>query len=208
MPNEMSEDEQERKEKVDFLTPGELMKIIDNVDELKYKVIFLMAASTGLREGELLGLKWSDIDLEGHLVHVRRTFNHGRFYPPKSNKSRRSVDLMPKMVSELRRWKLASSYSGDDDLVFPGFKGGPMDCNHLVKKRFYPALNRAEIKKIRFHSLRHTFASLLIDQGENIKYIQEKMGHASITTTLDIYGHLMNKTNREAAKRLQETIFG
>ena len=77
-----------------------------------------------------------------------------------------------------------------------------------MNRYFYPALKNAGIKKIRFHDLRHTFASLLIKQGENIKYIQNQLGHASPTITLNVYAHLMNPTNQESARKLENTVFG
>ena len=76
-----------------------------------------------------------------------------------------------------------------------------------MRRHFYPALKAAELPRIRFHDLRHTYASLLIDQGENIKYVQNQMGHASIKVTLDTYGHLMKDVNKEAASRLGDAIF-
>ena len=78
----------------------------------------------------------------------------------------------------------------------------------MVRRKFEPALKKAEIERIRFHDLRHTFASILIDLGENPKYIQNQMGHSSIKITLDIYGHLLKTVNKEAANRLGEAIFG
>jgi integrase len=83
-----------------------------------------------------------------------------------------------------------------------------MDCINLVKRHFFPALKRAGLRRVRFHDLRHTYAALLIDQGEHPKYIQGQMGHSSIKVTMDTYGHLMEQTNPEASKRLDETLFG
>jgi integrase len=77
----------------------------------------------------------------------------------------------------------------------------------LIPREFETVLKKAGLQKIRFHDLRHTFASLLIDQGENIKYIQSQLGHASPTITLDVYAHLMKKKNPESAKRLERAIF-
>jgi integrase len=110
-------------------------------------------------------------------------------------------------MSELRRWKVACPHS-ELDLVFPNGATRPMDCLNLVKRHFHPALRRGGLRKIRFHDLRHTFAALLIDQGEHPKYIQTQMGHSSIKVTMDTYGHLMHKVNREASKRLDLTVFG
>jgi len=109
-------------------------------------------------------------------------------------------------MSDLRKWKLACP-ANDLDLVFPSKAGKPIDANNLIKREFKSALDRAKIRKIHFHILRHTYASLLIDQGEHPKYIQTQMGHSSINVTMDTYGHLMNTVNREASKRLEKAVF-
>ncbi|MFH0812068.1 MAG: site-specific integrase [Pseudomonadota bacterium] len=142
-----------------------------------------------------------------HQVQVRRTFNHGRPYEPKSTKSVRSIDLGPTVINELKKWKLACP-KNELDLVFPNENGKPIDCNNMVKYHFHPALRRAGLRRIRFHDLRHTYTTLLIAQGEHPKYIQTQMGHSSIKVTMDTYGHLMESVNREASKRLEMTVFG
>ena len=100
-----------------------------------------------------------------------------------------------------------ASRRNDLDLVFPNGEGGPIDHHNMVYRVFLPTC-RAGIERIRFHDLRHTFASLLIEQGENIKYIQTQLGHSSPTVTLNVYAHLMKPTNQAAACRLENTVFG
>ena len=94
------------------------------------------------------------------------------------------------------------------DLVFPNKEGKPIDHHNLVNRYFKPALKAAGLPQLRFHDLRHTYASLLIEQGENIKYIQSQLGHASPTITWNVYAHLMKPTNQEAACRLEDSVFG
>lgn len=110
------------------------------------------------------------------------------------------------MLKALKEWKLACP-PNDLDLIFPNEAGQPINHNNMVNRHFNPAMVEAKIKKIRFHDLRHTFASLLIDQGENPKYIQKQLGHSSPTVTLNIYAHLMEKVNQEAACRLEDNVF-
>jgi integrase len=167
----------------------------------------MAAVLTGMREGELLGLQWGDIDWLNSQIHVRRTYNHGRFYEPKTKTSRRKIDLAPELVRELKRWRVACP-PGDLDLVFPTENGTPEDATNMVRWRFLPALRRAKLPKIRFHNLRHTYASLLIAQGEYPKYIQSQLGHSSINVTMDIYGHLMDTVNRRAATQLGKLVLG
>lgn len=195
------------KEKMVILKPEEIRALLDKAGSQKDRVLFMAAALTGLREGELFGLQWGDIDWINYQIHVRRTYNHGRFYEPKSITSRRKVDLAPELVSELKKWKLACPTS-DQDLVFPTVAGTPENAPNLLYRRFFPALRRAGLPRIRFHNLRHTYASLLIAQGEHPKYIQSQLGHSSIQVTMDIYGHLMVSVNREAACKLGNAVFG
>lgn len=193
-------------EEIAILTPGQIRTLLDATPDLKYNTLFMIAIMTGMREGEILGLKWDDIDWIVGQIHVRRTFNHGRFYEPKSKTSRRKIDLAPQLISQLKKWQLACT-PNKLDLVFPNGEGRPIDANNLVKREFLPALKKAEIPRIRFHDLRHTYASFLINQEENPKYIQAQMGHSSINVTYDIYGHLMKDTNQKAASKLGDAIF-
>ena len=110
------------------------------------------------------------------------------------------------MMKQFKEWKIACP-ANDLDLIFPNEIGGPMSSLNMYNRKFLPTVKKAKINRIRFHDLRHTYASLLIDQGENIKYIQNQMGHASIKVTLDTYGHLLKDVNKEAASRLGDAIF-
>lgn len=173
----------------------------------RFKALLTLSVMSGLRQGEALGLKWSDIDWFNCQVHVKRTFNTGRFFEPKSHTSRRSVDLGPTVIRELKRWKLLCP-PNDLELVFPNREGKPMNAHNLIHRDFAGALRRSGLRKIRWHDLRHSYAALLIDQGEHPKYIQTQMGHSSINVTMDTYGHLMNPVNREASNKLDQVVFG
>jgi len=192
--------------KTKILDPDQINALLEATESQKYRMVFRLAIFSGARQGELLGLKWIDIDWQNKQIHIQRTFNHGRFFPPKSDASNRKIDIGPSTMTELKKWKLACPRS-DMDLVFPSEAGTPIDSHHLVARAFQPALQKASLPRIRFHDLRHTYASMLIEQGENIKYIQSQLGHSSPSVTLDIYAHLMNPTNQEAARKLEETIF-
>ena len=161
---------------------------------------------SGARQGELIGLKWTDIDFFNSQIQIRRTFNHSRWYQPKTKTSNRRIDIGPSVLRILKEWRLACPRT-ELDLVFPNSASGPIDQSRLLKKYFYPAIKRTNLPKIRFHDLRHTYASLLIEQGENIKYIQSQLGHASPSVTLNVYAHLMKPINQEAACRLEKAVF-
>jgi integrase len=197
----------EGKEEMVILKPEEIRALLDKAGDQRDQVLFMAAVLTGMREGELLGLKWGDISWTNSQIHVRRTYNHGRFYEPKSKTSRGSVDVAPELMQELKRWKIRCP-AGKLDLVFPTTVGTPEDATNMLRRRFFPALRRAGLPQIRFHNLRHTYASLLIDQGEYPKYIQVRLGHSSISVTMDIYGHLMKDVNQKAASRLGKAVLG
>jgi len=188
------------------LAPEQIRALLEATPNQKHRTLFLTAIMTGARLGEILGLRWSDVDFEKKQIHIRRTFNHERFFTPKTKGSIRSIDLAPMMVLELRKWKLVSG-GNNDKLVFPSEVGSPIGPQNLTRRYFKPALKVAGLPEIRFHDLRHTYASLLIEQGENIKYISSQLGHASTTITLDVYSHLMKSENQAAACRLENTIF-
>jgi integrase len=196
----------EKKEIVSVLTPSKITAFLNEVKEQKYKVLFMLAVMSGARQGELLGLKWQEVDWVNNQIRIRRTFNCRKWYQPKTKASCREIDLGPAMMKSLKAWKITCC-PNKLDLVFPNDKGLPIEPTHLTRFHFYPALDAAGIKRIRFHDLRHTYASILIKQGENLKYIQSQMGHVNPTVTLNTYSHLMERVNQEAAKRLENTIF-
>ncbi|MBS37038.1 MAG: hypothetical protein CMO26_14080 [Thiotrichales bacterium] len=167
----------------------------------------MTAVMTGLREGELLGLQWGDIDWNSPTIPVRRQYTNGRCAVPKSKLSCRTGNLPSGLLDALRVWRLKCP-KGDHDLVFPNGKGNPESHSNLLQRGFYPALRRAKLRKIRFHDLRHTFCSLLIKNREDPKRIQRLMGYSSIRITFDIYGHLFPDEGGDVASRLEDLILG
>ncbi|OGP49634.1 MAG: hypothetical protein A2Y79_04875 [Deltaproteobacteria bacterium RBG_13_43_22] len=193
------------KEEKRFLTPEEIQLLLKQEDP-KWGPIILTAVLTGMREEEILGLQWGDIDWNQGQIYINRTLQEGGFYNPKTKTSRRKIDIDPGLLTELKKWKLRCP-KGEYEMVFPNSVGNPMDATHMLRRIFYPALSRAKVAKIRFHDLRHTNASLRIEAGQNPKYIQEQLGHSSIQVTMDIYGHLLRSTNQDAAIKLREIAF-
>jgi integrase len=196
----------EKKQTIRILTPTEINKLLKVVSDHKFRTLFMLAIFSGARQGELLGLKWSDVDWENRQIHIQRTFNKQSWYDTKTETSNRRIDIGPIMMTELKKWKLACPVS-DLDLIFPNKAGNPIDGPSMYFRYFKPALKKAGLGNIRFHDLRHTYASLLIEQGENIKYIQTQLGHSNPTITLNVYAHLMRPYNQESAKRLENSIF-
>ena len=171
-----------------FLTQDEIDALISatpddplgNTD----KALYLTAGLTGLRQGELIALRWRDIDWSAGLIRVRRSFTRGRFGSPKSRRSNRAVPMAPRVADRLATQLQASAYPGDADLVFGHpHTGGPYDAS-LMRKRFYRALSRAQVRRVRFHDLRHTFGTRMAAAGAPLRAIQEWMGHSNYQTTL------------------------
>jgi integrase len=195
-----------KKDTIEVLTPEKINALLDSVTDQKYKMLFKLAIMSGARQGGLFGLKWSGIDWENSQVHIQRTFNNQEWYEVKTKTSNRKIDLGPAMLADLKKWKLACP-PNDLDLIFPNEAGQPLNHNNVVSSYFNPAIENAGIKQIRFHDMRHTSASLLIEQGENIKYIQSQLGHSSPTVTWNVYAHLMKEVNQKAACKLENTVF-
>jgi integrase len=190
-----------------ILTPVQINAFLDQVPDHKYRFLFMLAVFSGARQGELLALKWSDVDWLLSQIHIQRTFNNGRLFTPKTQTSKRKIDLGPVIMKELKRWRLASP-KNDLDLVFPNDAGNHINNKNMLRRHFRPALQAAGCPCIRFHDLRHINASLRLENGENIKYIQAQLGHATPTITLNVYAHLMKDRNPEAACRLENAVFG
>ena len=225
------ETDQEEAEEVEIYSPAEVQRLIDGVGwvskevkvqdgktqkvwtelppekKLKYRTLYMVAVGTGMRQGEIIGLQWDDINWNTAQLEVKRTFNHGRWYPPKTKTSRRKIDLAPQLIFQLAEWKRFCPPS-ERNLVFPNGFGRPINSSHLYNRIHVSAIERAGVARKTFHSLRHTFTSILIDQGESITYIQRQLGHSKASTTLDIYSHLFKNENPDAAKKLGNTIFG
>ena len=205
---------------MDFFTPTEIRLLLEHAEE-PFKTIFLTAILTGLRRGELLALQWSDIDWQSNLIHVRRSIymlnkdeakdfkekQCWKFITPKSKKSIRRIVMSPVLREALQVHQLNSD-TNRYDLIFTNHDREPMDGQNLINREFYPTLEAAGLRKIRFHDLRHTYCSLLIAQNENIKFIQSQLGHASITTTIDRYGHVMPQEHEGVGAKLDEYVFG
>jgi integrase len=138
---------------------------------------------TGLRRGELLALRWRDVDWAASLIRVRRNYTRGEFGTPKSRRSSRAVPLADTVASELERHFQRSAFTGDDDLVLAHpLLGTVLDASKL-RKRFQGAARRAQLRPVRFHDLRHTFGTRMAAAGAPLRAIQEWMGHRDSRAT-------------------------
>jgi integrase len=156
---------------------------------------------------------WKDLDLEAGTIQVRRTLSEARagqrFEPPKNGKGRnlrltmKAVEgLRSHLHSQLAEIELTGDHYQDGGLVFASHRGTPMNAKNLTARSFKPLLKRAGLPDIRFHDLRHTFATLMLQNGEHPKVVQEMLGHATISITLDTYSHVLPTMQHDAINRL------
>ncbi len=192
------------------LTTVEVKQFLKAAQEVSpdYHPLFLMAVRAGLRRGELVAVQWGDVQLGGddddsnRFILVQHNYVRREHTTTKSKKSRR-VDLsreLRRVLVDLRDKRLLEAYlKGKNDiseeLVFRSPEGTILDPDNLYHRVFLPVLAKAGIRRIRLHDLRHTFGSLLIQNGASIVYVKEQMGHSSIQVTVDIYGHLIPGAN-------------
>jgi integrase len=166
---------------IEVFSPEEVWALVRVAGSEQDGAIFLTAAFTGLRMGELLALRWRDVDFPGSAIRVRASYYLGQLTTPKSGKVR-AVPMAPDVATALAQLGRRSYWVGDDDLVFVGEVGGYLDGSAL-RRRYKEALGRASLRPLRFHDLRHTFGTRMITKAD-IRRVQEWMGHADITTTM------------------------
>jgi integrase len=197
------------REEIEPYSVDEARRLLVAIRDDRLYALYAVALSLGLRRGEALGLRWSDIDLAGGVIHVRRSLQRvdGRLVlvPTKTRRSRRTVPLGPVLTKTLKEHRVrqaadrmaAGSRWQDSDLVFATLSGAPLEPND-ISKRFPKLCEAAGLRRIRLHDLRHTCASLLLAQGHSPRVVMEILGHSSLDVTMNIYGHVRLEAQREA----------
>jgi integrase len=168
-----------------------------------YSALLRLAVRTGLRLGELLGLQWQHIDLDAGVIYVRQQWTkYGEITAPKTKKGRRRVPLSAEDVAFVRRLKLASRFSKDDDFVFASRAGTPLGHRNAQRRGFEAARDAAELPQhLTFHSLRHAFASFAAHRRVPLSVLSEVMGHSHVGVTQRVYVHLYGREQAEDAFR-------
>jgi integrase len=210
---------QPEKKEIKPLSSEQARALLRAAKEEKLEALYVLAITTGMRQGELLALKWEDVNLEAGTLQVRRTLCTATgggftFGAPKTAKSRRSIKLPDIAISSLRRHRKAQleekmrlgELFADQGLVFTSRVGTPISRQDLITRSFKPLLKRAGLPDIRFHDLRHTCATLLLGKGVHAKLVQELLGHATISITLDTYSHVLPGMGDAAAGAMDEAI--
>lgn len=200
-------------------TAEQLRAFLDYASDHDYHPAFYLSANTGMRRGEILGLRWGDIDFEANRLSVRQTVitvdYEIRVGGPKTERGRRSIALDSKTVAVLKahakrqkkdRLALAEHYQ-DHDLVFPRADGRPLHPD-LFSQMFDRAVASSGLPRVRLHDLRHTHATLALAAGVHPKVVSERLGHSSVSFTLDVYSHAIPAMQEDAAEKVAGLVFG
>lgn len=177
-------------------------------------ILFSLALQTGMRQGEILGLRWKDIDIENKTLTIKQVLSHdGKelLSGAKTNAGNRAISLSDSIISDLKKHRskilqeklVQGKYYIDNDLVNCTSLGTPLNPSN-VRRTFNRLIKKADISQIRFHDLRHTHATLLLSKGVHVKVISERLGHSNIKITLETYSHVLPTMQQEAANKLNE----
>lgn len=208
-----------RLERFEFkpFTPDEARSFLRAIEHDRLRELYVVALFGGLRRGELLGLRWADVDLDEAQLRVdaalQRVASRLVLVPPKTARSRRTVSLPAMAVEALRQHKAAQAKErlragsewADNGLVFTTQTGAPIEPRNATRG-FKRVLARAGIREIRFHDLRHSCATLLLVQGVSPRVVMEMLGHSQISLTMNTYSHVLPALQREAAARLEALL--
>ncbi len=216
-PTDLVDAPSPRKKAMHTLTPSEVEVLLETAKDNFYYPVIYTAVSTGLRQAELLGLRWRDIDLDMLSISVSQVLYKRRgicqFKEPKTSHSRRRVAMTPKLALFLRDYRTEREWLYHelgkqlslDDMVFTNAQGKPIDpC--VLTHAFSRLVRQAGLNGMRFHDLRHTFASLMLLRGAKPKVISEALGHGSVAFTMDVYSHIINGMQEDAMALLDEVL--
>lgn len=213
--------------KTNILTAEEVKKLLTEAKHEKLYPIVIVAVHCGLRRGECMALKWQNIDFDAAEVHIEGSLckvmkeikidgqmsYEYKILSPKTAKSKRTIPLLPAAIEALKIQKrrqdeeknLYANIYDDQDLVFARYDGSCLNQRSFLNE-YKCLLKKYGIREVRFHDLRHTFASLLLEAGESPKIIQELLGHSTITTTMDIYAHVTKKSKVNAIEKFSQLV--
>jgi integrase len=203
-----------------YLTAAEARTLLVGVEGDDLEALYVLACSTGMRLGELLGLQWRNVDLDtgflrvvGSLVKVDGGWSISATKTPKSRRRLVLGDLTVRALKAHRikqaEWLLAiGEPPNSDTLVFTNRLGEPLNGWHFTERVFKPLLRRLGLPQVRFHDLRHTAATLMLEQGVHPKVVSEMLGHSSVAITLDRYSHVLPTMQEEAARRMDRVLGG
>ncbi len=205
---------------IQALGPEDARHLLKTAEGDPLEALYVLAITSGLRQGELLGLKWTDVDLDAGHLQVRRTIRRVsttgfQESEPKSARSRRNITLTALAVAAITAHKDRQGFARkaaveglweEHGFVFCNAYGRPIEAQNLLKRSYHPLIQRAGLPPMTFHALRHSAATLLLAAGTHPKVVQEMLGHSSIALTLDTYSHLIPSLQADAAARMQSIL--
>lgn len=186
-----------------FFSADEIRRIVLAANE-PLATICLLAAMTGMREGELFGLKVDDLDFERKTIHVRRSVWRGRIQSTKSESSDRFLHMPDALATRLKSY--LDTHPNESGLVFASRAGTPLRAAHVVPRKLHPLLDKLGIERAGFHAFRHSHSTLLVELGAPVTVAQAQLGHSDLTTTMRVYSHVLPQTQREAVDRLADVL--
>jgi len=208
---------------IKILSKDDQLLFLKVVNSNRLGIAFIVSLATGLRVGELLGLRWEDVDMDNNILNVNQTIGRVKLFDenssvksklafgePKTAAGKRSVSIPPCVTEQLKKHKKKQNeerlvFDGvfnEHNLVFCSQIGIPIDPKNL-DRTFKSLLKKAELEKTNLHALRHTYATRLLEANEHPKTVQELLGHSTISTTLDIYSHVNSELKHSAAKKIE-----
>ena len=207
-----------KKNEMRVLNEQEAERFVNALVYSPWKALFSLLITTGMRPGEALGLKWQDIDFSKKRVQVRRSLSRTKgnwsLNEPKTSQSKRSIPIPIEVVKDLKehqekqeREKSKAKKYIENELVFAGKTGEPPDYRNICDRHFKKILEDENLPQIRLYDLRHTCATLLLSAGVNSKIVSERLGHASVTMTLDTYSHVLPDMQDKATAELGKVLF-
>jgi integrase len=196
-----------RKAKPAMIAGDSLSKLLKQLDQ-PYRTMVQIIAATGLRVGELLALRWGALDLDIGTLAVRESVYEGQHQGPKTERARRTIPLGSHAVAALTAQRERTPKHDAEDLVFANRKGLPFRESKLLTRVLQPAAEAAGLGRVTWHQFRHIHSSLLNDLKVPAKIAQEQLGHASISTTLGIYTHVVDASHRSAVEAVEDRLFG
>jgi len=205
-------------EEMQTLSPAEVKRFLAKANGHRLHALFALAISTGMREGELLALRWRHVDLDAGVLQVmgtlQRTPEGMRISEPKTKKSRRQIHLTRTAIDALKAHRVRQNEERlrmgpvweDNDLVFTNTIGRYVNTSNMLNREYRPLLEKAGLPKIRFHDLRHTAATLMLGAGVHPKVVSEMLGHSQIAVTMDLYSHVTPTMQAQAAAAMDGVL--
>ncbi|MGE7427148.1 tyrosine-type recombinase/integrase [Bacillus thuringiensis] len=215
-PATFAEIPKKEKSSIQIWTEEEVKQFLLHSQESRYHIGYLLAITTGMRLGEVLGLRWQDVDFNNHTVTINQTVGHDNLIKQsaKNNSSKRTIPIPLEVIEELKKRKIQINKDklrigpayNDLDLIICN-KLGKVTIRETFTRHFYRLIKDAGIKRIKFHDTRHTHATLLLKQGVHPKVISERLGHSDISITLRVYSHVLPNMQEDAVKIFAKSIF-